>query len=178
MTQRLYGGGDTGAFEIDALNNWRNKDTTFRDSKDHPYTIDAFTRVNNASIDEMKQALFLSGSHGMKVCFNLPLAWSRTNVWDIPEGQQPVGDYLPGSWGGHSMWADAHWDENFVWLPSTWNMADGKVSWKALMIYCDEAHIVFDSINEWKKKPVAKVIDFKKLVADVNMVSSQKIKAA
>jgi hypothetical protein len=32
-------------------------------------------------------------------------------------------------------------------------------------------------VNAWKKKPAAKSIDLKKLVADVNMVSSQKIAA-
>jgi hypothetical protein len=44
--------------------------------------------VNQANIEELKKALFLAGAHGMKICFNLPWAWSQTLEWDIPEGQQ------------------------------------------------------------------------------------------
>jgi hypothetical protein len=178
LTKRLYGGGDTGAYELDALNNWRNPDLTFRDDKKRPYTIDAFVRVNQANIDELKKALFLAGAHGMKLCFNLPWAWSQTLVWDLPEGQQLIGDYLPGGWGGHSTSCISRWDENWLWFPSSWKTVDIKVSWKAIAAYSDECYLPVDSVNAWKKKPAAKIIDLKKLVSDVNMVSSQKIKAA
>lgn len=178
LTQRLYGGGDTGAYELDALNSWRNPDTTFRDTKDRPHTIDAFMRINHGNIDEVKAALYLSKAGGIKVCFNLPMAWAyRTdNVWDIPEDQEPVGDYLPGSWGGHSMMATSKWDKDWLWLPSSWNMPDGKVSWRAMSIYCDEAYLVVDSVNAWKKRKLGNIIDLNALKADVNMVSSTKIK--
>jgi hypothetical protein len=177
MTSRLYGGGDTGAYEEDALNNWRNPDYTFRDSKGRPMTIDAYVKVNHTNIEEVKQALITSKAKGIKVCFALPIAWasSNDNVWDIPEGQLPVGAYLPYSWGGHSMDALAKYDENWLWLPSTWNMPAGKISWRAFAIYADEAHVVIDSVNQWKKMKAD--LNLKKLVSDVNQISDVKIKA-
>lgn len=182
LTQRLYGGGDTGAYEIDALSNWRKPDLTFQDVKGRPYVIDAYTAVNHRSVEAVKNALVLSGAHGIKVCFNLPWAWAsrRDMVWDIPEGQQPIGNYLPGSWGGHSMMALGKYDENWLYLPSSWNVPMGKISWRAFAIYCDEAYMVIDSVNAWKKRLAGQDlninIDMNALVSDVNEVSSQKIK--
>lgn len=179
MVERVYGSReDSGAFEMDALNNWRNKDYTFRDSKGNPFTIDAYTRINYADLDEVKRALLLSGSHGIKVCFALPLAWATSSLdWDIPEGQQPVGAYRPYSWGGHSMWAISHWDKNWLYLPSSWNEPMGRISWRAFAIYCDEAYSVIDSVNAWKKRVGAKAFNFKALVSDINDVSDVKIAA-
>lgn len=177
LTTRLYGGGDMGAYELDALNNWRREDLTFRDTYGHPYTIQAFTAINHRSIDEVKKALYLSGSKGIKVCFALPLAWaSRTDyVWDIPEGQQPIGEWLPYSWGGHSTWSISKYDKDWVWILSTWQTPPFKMSWRAFSIYADEAYMVIDNVNSWKKRLAKKEIDFKALVADVNMVSDVKI---
>jgi hypothetical protein len=176
LTERLYGGGDTGAYESDALDNWRNPQTTFKDVKGRPFTIDAYVRVNHFDVEEIKRAVHLSGSQGIKVCFNLPLAWSMSNVWDIPVGQKLINEYVPGSWGGHSMTAVARWDENWLWMPSSWNMPDTKISWRAFAIYCDEAYIAIDSINSWKKKrAVAKILDLTGIRNDVNAVSSIQI---
>lgn len=176
LTARLYGGGDTGAYELDALSNWRKPEYSFKDAKGRAYTIDAFTRVNQSNIEEVKKALILSGAHGIKVCFNLPWAWAMRydNVWDIPEGQMPIGQWQPGSWGGHSMTAIAKYDKDWLYLPSSWNQPMGKISWRAFAIYCDEAYLVIDSVNAWKKKRVQE-LDLNKLVSDVNQVSSQKI---
>jgi hypothetical protein len=176
MSQRLYGGGDNGAYEIDALSEWRKKDLTFRDVKGNPLTIDAFTRVNHGSIAEVKKAIFLGGAHGIKVCFNLPAAWQRTLTWDIPVGQQPVGIYLPGTWGGHSMAAVRDYDKDWLYLDHTWNTPAGKISWRAFSIYCDEAYSVVDSISAWRKRLSNKEMNISKLVSDVNVVSSTKIK--
>lgn len=173
MTQKLYGGGDTGAYELDALNEWRNPETTFKDTKGRPLTIDAFTQVNHNNIDEIKTALFLSKSHGIKMCFNLPLAWSRTWNWDIPEGQELTRDYEPGSWGGHSMVA-RDYDSEGVFVPHSWGVPDGKVSWKGILAYCDEVYVVIDSVNAWKKK-VGDLLDIDALVEDVNNTSSTPI---
>jgi hypothetical protein len=186
MTQRLYGGGDTGAFEIDALSNWRKPDLTFRDDNNRPYTIDAYTAIDFRDVNAIKNALVLSGAHGIKVCFNLPYAWASTGqggtgmIWDIPAGQQPTGNYLPGSWGGHSMTAIAKYDQDWLYLPSSWQLPDGKISWRAFAIYCDEAYLVIDSVNSWKKRLAGANLnvnlDLDALKGDVNSVSSQKIK--
>lgn len=178
MVERVYGSReDMGAYEIDALNNWRNKDYTFKDVKGRAYTIDAYTRINHSNISEVKKALFLSGAKGIKVCFSLPWAWAiqDASLWDIPENSKLTGDYAVGSWGGHSMTAIANYDTNFLTLRHSWNIPDGKISWRAFAAYCDEAYLVIDSVNDWKKKLNKKEINFSALVSDVNMVSDVKI---
>jgi hypothetical protein len=176
MTSRLYGGGDSGAYEMDALNEWRNPDLTFRDTKGHPLTIDAYTRVNQVNIDEVKRAIFLGGAHGIKVCFNLPIAWARTYDWDIPIAQAPIGAYLPGTWGGHSMCSALDYDENYLYLDHTWNVPGGRISWRAFSIYCDEAYSVIDSVAIWKNRLTKKEMNIPALIGDVNAISDVKIK--
>jgi hypothetical protein len=176
MTSRLYGGGDTGAYELDALNEWRNPDRTFRDDKGHPLTIDAYTRINQNNSDDIKRAIFLSGAHGIKVCFNLPVAWSRTTTWDVPDGVIPMGPWQPGSWGGHSMTSASDYDKDWIYLDHTWGVPAGRISWKAFAIYCDEAYSVIDSVASWKKRLDKKQINIPAIIGDVNAVSDVKIK--
>lgn len=173
MTKKYYGGGDVGAYEIDALNEWRRPETTFKDSKGRPLTIDAYVRVNQANIIEVKRAMWTAKAHGIKVCMNLPLAFQTGKVWDIPQGQQPVGKYQVGSWGGHSMFAEDY-DEFGVTIP-TWD-TKVKVSWRAFAIYADEAYMVIDSVDAWRKRVSKKELDLSAIKADVNNVSSHKIK--
>ena len=176
MTARLYGGGDTGAYEIDALSNWRNPDYTFRDSKGNPVTIDAYTKVNHGIIEEVKKAIFLAPAKAVKVCFALPRLWQGTLIWDIPDGQLPVGEYAPYSLGGHSMSAAEGYDDTWLYLNHTWKCPNGKISWKAFSIYCDESFMVIDSVNSWKKRLNSKDFKASALISDVNDVSSLKIK--
>lgn len=173
MTKKYYGGGDSGAYEIDALNEWRRPDTTFKDSKGRPLTIDAYVRINQANIKEVKNAMWTAKAHGIKVCMNLPLAFSEGTTWDIPEGQKLTGKYAVGSWGGHSMFAEDY-DQFGVIIP-TWD-TKVKVSWKAFATYADEAYLVIDSINNWKKRLTSKELNLSAIKADVNSVSSQKVK--
>lgn len=172
MSDRLYGGGDNGAYEDDALNNWRNPETTFKDTYGKPYTIDAYLRINALNPSEVKAGIALSGAHGIKVCFNLPVAFQNMDRWDVPEGQALVGPWMPGSWGGHSMFAHDY-DEDDETVDDTWAHGPRRVSWRAVAAYMDEAHMVIDSIDEWRthadKKTKAALGD----VADaVNAVSS------
>ncbi len=162
---------------MDALSEWRREDATFKDVKGRPYTIDAFTRINQFQIEEVKKALFLGQSKGIKVCFNLPLAWSRIpgGTWDIPEGQPAIGEYLPGSWGGHSMTASGY-NQNGIVLLSTWGFKDHLITWRAHATYSDENYLPVDSINAWKKnKEINKLIDLSNLKSSVNKVSSVQI---
>jgi hypothetical protein len=180
MTCRHYGCGDTGAYELDALSEWRKPDLTIRDTKGRPYTIDAFTAINHRSIEQMKKAIWLGGGNGVKVCFNLPWAWAGIEdeqmIWDVEDGLEMVGDWMPGSWGGHSMYG-YDFDPNWLYLTHTWDCPDGKISWRAFAAYCDEAYFVIDSINAWKKRKAAKILHLPKLVSAVNEISSQKIRA-
>jgi hypothetical protein len=174
MTSRLYGGGDTGAYEEDALSDWRKPDLTFRDIKGRPYTIDGFTRINQYNMVEVKTAIWLSGSQGVKICFNLPYSWSTTSYWDAPTGPA-IGNWLPGSWGGHSMYAKDYTPEGVV-LWNSWAEPDLFVTWAGIQTYSDEAHSIIDSFDSWRKRVKSTDFDSKALISDINAVSSFKFK--
>lgn len=157
MTDRLYGGGDTGAYEMDALNNWRNPELTFRATDGNPYTIDGYLRINPYNHEEVKAALFLSGAQGIAVCVNLPLAFQglvNGEDWDVPANQQFTGIWTPGSWGGHSMWEHGYAGE-WGYLDQTWLNPINRFSWRAKAAYMDEAHMVVDSVNVKRAKAAA-----------------------
>jgi hypothetical protein len=185
MSNRLYGGGDNGAYEDDALSEWRRPETTFKDTNGRPYTIDAFLRINSKSQEEVKAALAFSQAKGIAICFNLPLAWSRVPAgqpWLAPPDGRPIGDWTPGSWGGHSMWCHGY-DAQGIIVDQTWVIPPTLVSWDAVALYMDEAHLVIDSVNGWKRmqtqvepetQPVG-ALNMELLVSAVNDVSSYKI---
>lgn len=180
MSNRLYGGGDNGAYEDDALNEWRNPDTTFRDTDGHPYTIDAYLRINASNHDEIKAALALSRAHGIAVCFNLPAAWSNVEppaAWDAPNDQPLIGEWMPGTWGGHSMHAHDYTAEG-VWIDHTWMRGPQLVTWEGMAAYCDEAHMIIDSVDAWRKRTSGKARKGLGEVVDaVNAISAIKIRA-
>jgi len=179
MSDRLYGGGDNGAYEDDALNEWRNPDLTIRDTSGHPYTIDAYLRIDAKNPDQIRAGLALAGAKGIAICINLPMAFSTINppaVWDVPEGQPLTGPWEPGSWGGHSMWAQGY-DSDVLYVDSTWEMDTHLISWRAVAAYVDEAHLVIDSVDAWRKRS-PKAADRQGLgnvIDAVNAVSSIKI---
>lgn len=166
MTQRLYGGGDVGAFEDDALNEWRNPETTFRDADGHPYTIDAYLRIDAFNQDELRAGLAMAGAKGIAICLNLPAAWQGDRFGEAPPaGTAPVGEWQAGSWGGHSMWAHDYTPLGIV-VDHTWNLPPALVKWEAASMYLDEAHVVIDSIDAWKKSTKGSTVGRLKL-ADV-----------
>lgn len=167
MTTRLYGGGDTGAYEDDALSNWRNPDLTFRDTRGRPLTIDAFVKINPFDHDEVRAALALSGARGIAVCFNLPKAWMTATVWDAPPPGTPmIGDWRPGSWGGHSMWLPSRYSREGTYPDQTWDMDPLLCTWAGMAAYMDEAHLVIDSINSWRRAQA----DATDRIASINMM--------
>lgn len=187
MTARLYGGGDTGAYESDALDEWRRPDLTFRDAKGRPYTIDAYVRVNPANRRELMQAIHASGAKGIKICFALPAAWAAADppaVWDAPPDGRFVGEWQPNTWGGHSMYADAY-SAAGIRVVHTWyesgdlNADEQIVTWAAVAAYSDEAYLVIDSIDEWRRAPnvSAAGVNVPAIAAAVNAVSSVKAEA-
>jgi hypothetical protein len=180
MTERLYGGGDTGAYEDDALNEWRNPETTIRDTKENPFTIDAYLGIDPNNHDEIRTALALSGAHGIKICLNLPAAFARIDppaTWDVPSGQPLTGEWMPGSWGGHSLFAHGFNSQGIV-LDHTWALPNSLLTWEAAAAYLDEAHLIIDSIDTWRKKAATPKIKkaLGQVVDAVNAVSSVRIK--
>jgi hypothetical protein len=179
MSLRLYGGGDNGAYEEDALSNWRKPDLTFRDTYGRPHTIDAYTRLDPKSIQQIKAAIWLGGSHGIKLCLALPLTWrgSIGRIWDTPADGRLINDWQPYSWGGHSMYADDY-DADGVYVQHTWGIRRQLVTWRAIAAYCDEAHSIIDSVNTWgSARSLRNHFDLPRLIDDVNQVSSQKLVA-
>lgn len=182
---------DLGMYEIDALSDFRDADTTFRDSRGHAITIDAFTAINPQHADEVRAAIATSGKWGIKLCLNLPAAWSGIEpprVWDAPTAALRGGpEWAPGSWGGHSMFADAY-DRVGVRLVHTWYeggddrnawpLDEQWLTWAGLAAYCDEAYWLLQSIDAWRQKPAAEqgAIDVAGIRKAVNKVSSCKIK--
>jgi hypothetical protein len=183
MVRRVYNtDADEGAYETDALDNWRRPEFTFKDESGHPFTIDAYLRINPFNHVELKAGIALSGAHGVAICLNLPAAFATIDPpsdWHIPEGQQPIGDWMPGTWGGHSMWT-RDYDEVGIWLVHTWDLPDQRITWEAAAIYLDEAHLVIDSVDVWRKKLAkAQIVGdrkvMNKIVEAVNDVSSHKL---
>jgi hypothetical protein len=176
MTEVLYGGGDTGAYETDALSRSRRSDQCLCDSRGHHLLIDAYVRVDAFDHGAVRRAMALAGAHGLAVCISLPTAFSTRlppDDWDIPETQPAIGIWRPGSWGGHSMWA-VDYDEIGIWLEHTWELPLQRLSWRAAAYYMDEVHVVIDSVNAWKKRLKQK-LDVAGIVDAVNAVSSTKI---
>lgn len=180
MTTALYGGGDTGAYEDDALNRWRNPDLTFKDDKGNPLTIAAYLRLNAKDPDEIKAAIALSGPKGIKICLNLPRAYETIDppaTWDIPEGTSLTGPLQPGSWGGHSLGANA-FNQQGVFEDHTWDRPNNLITWAALAAYCDEAHAIIDALDPWRaqtKGHAAARINLADVRDAVNAVSSIRI---
>jgi hypothetical protein len=186
--QRHYGTtDDVGMYEVDALSDFRNPDYTFKDAHGRPITIDAFTQVNVRDRDEVKAAIALSGKWGIKVCLNLPAAYQAFEppaAWDAPPDGKFTGDWEPGSWGGHSLAADAY-DDRGVRLCHSWYDGPGVVyhqmiTWAGLAAYADEAYWLLDSVDAWRKRPASQraAVDLKGIVKAVNKVSSVKVRAA
>jgi hypothetical protein len=159
MSNRLYGGGDNGAYEDDALKEWRNPDTTFRDVDGHPYSIDAYLRLNAKNVNELKAGLALAGAKGIAICMDLPRAFASIDPptpWGLPAAGVPlVGDLVPGSWGGHSMWCNGFTKDGLI-VDDTWAMPNRLITWDAVAAYLDEAHLVIDSIDAWRKKAISR----------------------
>lgn len=154
LSERLYGGGDNGAYEDDALTNWRDPTKTFRDAAGHPYTIDAFLKINAANHDEMRAGLVLGAPKGIAICLNLPAAFARLEPpaeWHVPAGNALIGEWMPGSWGGHSLFCNGYNSRGLI-LDHTWGVPNNLLTWEAAAAYCDEAHLLIDSVDTWRKK--------------------------
>lgn len=183
---------DMGMYELDALSDFRRPEHTFRDAAGHPITIDAFAAVNPRSNDEVRAAIALSGKWGIKICLNLPIAFARIDPpypWDVPKDQPLTGEWMPGSWGGHSLFVDRYnangvtmvhsWYEGQGIPKSQWPVDEQVITWTALSAYCDESYWLVDSVDFWRKRATAKekrAVDVSGIVKAVNKVSRHKIK--
>lgn len=171
----MTGGQDDGWYELDAIKRWRTDG--IKVSATRSYHIDGFTEVNPLDTDEMKAAI--AQFKMLKVCFNLPLAWSKIDPpgygYGRPEGVWATGegpDFEAGTWGGHSMMTDRY-DADGLWVVHTWYVEPKPVrqlvTWDAIKMYCDEAYSVVDSFDAWRQKKPA--FDVNQLASDVRIVA-------
>jgi hypothetical protein len=118
------------------------------------------------------------------VCLNLPWAWANIlppHDWDVPADDDPSlrsAMWQPGTWGGHSILLDEY-DEVGPWVPHTWSLSPyrQRITWRGLAWYCDEAHLILDSVNQWKQERRLPSRTLDAIVDAINSVSSQKVVA-
>lgn len=121
---------DNGAYEIDGLNNWRQRGLGVERDYSH-HMLKAFAAVEWTNHEQVKLAHYVFG--GVKVCAGLPLAAQDQDVWDVSEGARAEW----GSWGGHSMYSFAYDEEGLeVW---TWGRPQ-KMTWAWVDKYVDESY--------------------------------------
>ncbi len=120
----------------------------------------------------MRAAIF---GRVFKFCANMPNGWKgQSAVWDAPADGVFIGNWLAGSWGGHSMCGTDGYDEDGVYV-QTWDDPPRLITWKGFAAFVDDAHP--DRRGDAWKKRLARGFDAKRLVRDVNEASSQKVTA-
>lgn len=115
---------DNGGIEINVLTNWRN--SGFANHK-----LIGFMSANVKNQTEIKTAISMFG--GVYIGVSLPMAAQSQIVWDISTGDAAI----PGSWGGHAVFAVAYDDKTVTCI--TWGMLK-KMTWAFWNTYCDEAY--------------------------------------
>lgn len=127
-------GQDSGAYELDVLNDWRSEDDGVAG------TIEAFAAVKLEDRSLIHVAAWLFG--GLYIGISLPISAQGQRVWDVV-GDGKTGDSAPGSWGGHCVYVP---DSLGVGAASgfglvTWGMLM-KMTWRFWQTYVDEAYVV------------------------------------
>jgi len=148
------GGADTGLVVLDSLKLWRKPGWTA--AKDR-YKIKAFTELNRANHNQVKQAIVLDVGVGLGL--SLPISAQAQiqsgKPWDVASG--PSGK--ANSWGGHYVLAPGYTRAGPVCV--TWGQKQ-QMTWAFFDKYCDEAYAIIDAIDTPKKK---KALDAKALDA-------------
>lgn len=110
----------------------------------------------------MRDAIYWFG-----ICYlgvDLPIAVQDADSWVLPDGQDPSGDWEPGSWGGHAIPACAY-DADGVTVISWGKLF--KIGWTFLDAYCDEAYGLLSS--DWATATSSPPgFNFAALEADMN----------
>lgn len=125
---------DNGAYELDGLNNWRQRGLG-REKDATTHVLKAFAAVDWTDRSEACMAHYVFG--GLKICAGLPLSAAdqvrNGQAWDVVEGPRSRW----GSWGGHSMYSFAYDEEGLiVW---TWG-EEQKMTWEWVDAYVDESY--------------------------------------
>jgi hypothetical protein len=128
------------------------------------YKIKAFSELNLANHNEIKQAIVLDIGVGLGL--GLPVSAQRQfetgNPWDVVRG--PNGAVK--SWGGHYVFVSGYTPLGPVCV--TWGRKQ-QLTWKFFDKYCDEAFAIIDAVDSTKIK---KNIDAAKIREFIDELSS------
>jgi hypothetical protein len=143
---------DTGAVISDALKRRVSSGLVIRGV---PHKIDAYAAIQPGDVVNLKRGVYYFGC--VHLGLNLPQAamtlFQQGKPWDIPStpGWRPVGQWAPGSLGGHDVPVMAY-DPSWTTVV-TWAKTQG-MSWRFLSVYCDEAWASLASF-EWIRDNLA-----------------------
>ena len=152
------GQNDTGADEKLTLNYWRNNGVS-------GHKILAYTALEPKNNHHVKQAVYLFG--GCMIGLNLPFSAQMQNIWSVLPGG-PVGDGLPGTWGGHAMAVIGYDHEGLTAV--TWGEAK-KMTWSFYETYFEEAYAII-STDFVGKKAAPNGFKLAELQADLQKINS------
>ena len=120
---------DNGCDMLTAMKYWRTNGFC-------GHKIAGFAEVNTTSPTEFERAICWYGS--ITIGVNLPLAIQSLSDWPAPPNL--VGDWAPGSWGGHCVDSAAYFPGTQT--VETWG-SELQMSDVFFKSYCDEAYVVF-----------------------------------
>lgn len=147
-------GQDSGLVILNSLKRWRRFGWIAAKSR---YRIKAFSEINRADHDEIRQAIYLDVGVGIGLL--LPkTAQAQIFVgkpWDVVAGPGS----RPNSWGGHYVFVSGYTELGPVCV--TWGRKQS-MTWIFFDTYCDEAYAIIDAVNTAKKKHA---LDQKKIEA-------------
>lgn len=153
-------GQDNGLVVLQAMRDWRSNGFIV-DKRN--YNVSAFGELEPQDDKQLRAASYLL--HGIHFGFWLPRAaqaMTDNGFWDY--AGQSGGEWSPGSWGGHLVYAKKYDPESFSVL--TWGR-EVKVSNSFIHKYCDEAWAVVDNFDSWKVKQTIDIEKLKNHLRDV-----------
>jgi len=100
------------------------------------HALGGYCTVDPKNDIHINQAIALFGDLDVGVA--LPISAQNQDVWDVPDGQDLTGDWVPGSWGGHDISIHA-FSANGDLTCITWG-APKVITRKWFKTYCDEAY--------------------------------------
>jgi hypothetical protein len=124
---------DQGAVATDVLTKWSGAGFAAGGVED---VLTGFCAVDPSEQTEVRQGVAWLGV--VYAGLELPIAAQSMDVWDAPAtAADLVGDYEPGSWGGHAVPIIGYGPNGVVCV--TWG-ALKKITWRFWSAYVDEAY--------------------------------------
>jgi len=134
---------DQGAACLDVLNYWKNTGMC-------GHKISAYMQAAEKPIppNQLADTIWLFGCAYIGI--QLPVAVQNTHTWDVPVGQKLVGEWEPGSWGGHCVIIPSYDITKSMGLNViSWGEVI-PMSWNFFNAYCEEAYTVLSP--DWIEK--------------------------